>query len=369
MLYITVGHLHRQYINYLGWDMDFTGPQMVLTIKLYSLAYNLYDGEVLAKGKEDRAAKKCASLAVTDLPNPLEFLGYTFCFSNVLAGPAYEYRIYADACDGTLLYTKDGKPRGPIPSNVWPTLKAFLLSLLCLGAFVVGGGKFPLLDPNDPQNNTPVVLTSEMLSRPWHYRYMYSWFSLFFVRMKYYFAWKNAQGSNNIWYAGFEGFDDKGNVKGWENASNVDIFAFETAPNVKTLSAVWNKKTATWLSRYVYIRTNGSLAATYGMSAFWHGFYPGYYLFFLSVPILTECERLGRKKLSPRLSPRKWSPGGFLKILTTSFIVEYMVMSFQLLAFDWCAAYWKSQYFFGHILCAIFYFFVRFVPTPKKKDL
>merc|ERR1740138_786904 len=54
MMYITAGHLHRQYINYLGWDMDFTGAQMVLTQKLYMLAYNLHDGELLAKGKEDR---------------------------------------------------------------------------------------------------------------------------------------------------------------------------------------------------------------------------------------------------------------------------------------------------------------------------
>ena len=68
MAYITFGHLHRQYINYLGWDMDFTGPQMVLTMKLYSLAYNLYDGEVLKEGKEERASKKCADVAVTSVP-------------------------------------------------------------------------------------------------------------------------------------------------------------------------------------------------------------------------------------------------------------------------------------------------------------
>ena len=25
MLYVTAGHVHRQFINYLGWDLDFTG--------------------------------------------------------------------------------------------------------------------------------------------------------------------------------------------------------------------------------------------------------------------------------------------------------------------------------------------------------
>ena len=36
MFYMTMGHLHRQYINYLGWDMDFTGSQMVSLTLLHS---------------------------------------------------------------------------------------------------------------------------------------------------------------------------------------------------------------------------------------------------------------------------------------------------------------------------------------------
>jgi len=374
MAYVTFGHLHRQYINYLGWDLDFTGPQMVITIKLYSLAYNLFDGEELAmKGKEGnigRATKKCAPFAVSKLPGIIEFLGYTFCFSNVLAGPAFEYKIYADACDGTLLY-KNGdtsKPRGQIPSQAWATLKPFLSSLVFLALFVVGNGMFPLLDVDDPQHNTPVVISPAMLAQPWWYRYGYAWISLFFVRQKYYFAWKNAEGANNIWYAGFEGFDkDTGKVLGWDNANNINTLQFETAPNLRTLSAEWNRKTANWLNRYVYIRTNGSLTATYAMSAFWHGFYPGYYFFFLSVPMLTMCERVGRKKLTPTFKPILgnivWY---FLCWASLSLVVEYMVMSFQLLAFDWGIAYWKSQYFFGHGLCVVFYVVVAFlVPTPK----
>mmetsp|Transcript_36085 Transcript_36085/g.44163 ORF Transcript_36085/g.44163 Transcript_36085/m.44163 type:complete len:502 (+) Transcript_36085:148-1653(+) len=369
MTYVTLGHLHRQFTNYLGWDMDFTGAQMVIVIKLYSLAYNLYDGEVLkAGGDVPKASKKCAPFALSKVPGIIEFLGYTFCFSNVLAGPAYEYKIYADACDGLLMYDKNGKAKGPIPSNVWPTLKPFLLSFVCLGLFVAGNGAFPILDPSDPQNSTPVVLTEEMLSRPWIKRYLYAWVSLFFIRQKYYFAWKNAEGANNIWYAGFEGFDAEGKAKGWENANNIDIVAFETAPNLKTLSGGWNKKTANWLARYVYMRTNGSLVATYGMSAFWHGFYPGYYMFFLSVPVITMCERLGKKKLSSRFPPGKWTPWGIVCILATSFVVEYMVMPFQLLAWDWGFTYWKSQFFFGHILCVIFFVVVGQFPSPKKKE-
>jgi len=367
MLYCTAGHLHRQFVNYLGWDLDFTGSQMVLTMKLYALAFNLFDGEQIAKGKEDRAAKKCASVAVEKLPGIVEFLGYSFSFATILAGPAYEYKVYADACDGSKLFDKDGKPLGKT-SNVLPTLKPFLCSLFCLGAFVVGNGMFPLLDPTDPQNNLPVVVTEEFLKKPWIHRYAYTWLSLFFIRQKYYFAWKNAEGASNIWYAGFEGFDKDGKEIGWEHSNNVDILDFETAPNVKTLSAAWNKKTANWLGRYVYMRTGGSLVATYGLSAFWHGFYPGYYFFFLSVPALTIVERIAYKKVGVRFQGGKWSPYGLFTILVTSFLVEYMVIPFQLLAFDWALAAWKSNYFFGHIIVAGLYFVLSNIPTPKKKD-
>jgi hypothetical protein len=164
--------------------MDFTGPQMVLTMKLYSLAYNLYDGDVLRRGQENRAAKKCASVAVPALPGLIEYLGYTFCFATVLAGPAYEYTFYADACDGTLLYQKSGTPKGKIPSQLWPTLRPLLSSLVCLGIFVAGNGMFPLLDPNDPQHATPVVITEEMLDKPMYWRFAYTWLALFFVRFK-----------------------------------------------------------------------------------------------------------------------------------------------------------------------------------------
>lgn len=366
MLYMTLGHLHRQYINYLGWDMDFTGPQMVLTQKLYMMAYNLHDGYLLAKGKEDRAAKKCEKFALKEVPSLFEYLGYTFCFANCLAGPAYEFHHYSNACNGTLLRDKDGKPR--VPSNVMPTLIPFAKSIVCMVIFVVLGGMFPILDPADPQGNTPILITDEFLEKPWINRYVYMWIGLFAVREKYYFAWNNAEGANNVWYAGFEGFDEKGQEKGWSLSSNVDILGFELAPNLSTLSKEWNKKTSLWLTRYVYIRTGGNLLAVYGMSAFWHGFYPGYYLFFLSVPILTMCERLAKKKISPYFSDARWTPYDFACMLATSLFVEYMVSAFILLQLEGSITLWRSHYFFGHILSIGAYIAMTLLPNPPKKD-
>jgi hypothetical protein len=44
MGFMTVCHLYRMYVSYMSGIFDFTGTQMVLTMKLTSFAYNLYDG-------------------------------------------------------------------------------------------------------------------------------------------------------------------------------------------------------------------------------------------------------------------------------------------------------------------------------------
>jgi hypothetical protein len=95
----------------------------------------------------------------------------------------------------------------------------------------------------------------------------------------------------------------------------------------------------------------------------------GYYMFFLSVPLVSFCERIGRKKLTPRFDNGKsWGPYGIVCRLATSLIVEYMIQPFQLLAFDWAVVNWKSYYFAGHIACLVFYAVVSSLPTPKKKE-
>lgn len=46
MTYMSAAHIYRLYVDYMGWTLDFTGPQMLLVIKLTSFAYNYYDGVV-----------------------------------------------------------------------------------------------------------------------------------------------------------------------------------------------------------------------------------------------------------------------------------------------------------------------------------
>ena len=47
-----------------------------------------------------RVRKARRTYAIRSVPNPLEFFGYIYCFSSILAGPAFEYSEYDNAISG-----------------------------------------------------------------------------------------------------------------------------------------------------------------------------------------------------------------------------------------------------------------------------
>lgn len=124
--------------------------------------------------------------------------------------------------------------------------------------------------------------------------------------------------------------------------------------------------------RYVYARSGDSLVMTYFVSAFWHGFYPGYYLFFLSLPLVTNVAREGRRKLRPYFLTAEGKPGplkplyDFMTWALNMLIINYMVSAFQALALSYSLKVWKSFYYYGHIACIVGYLILLALPTPKS---
>jgi len=108
----------------------------------------------------------------------------------------------------------------------------------------------------------------------------------------YYYAWLSSEGALLIMGYGFHGKQADGSYR-WDRASNVYVRDMEFAENLVQMTIKWNVATQRWLKYYVYTRLLSSghpaLAnpATYIVSAFWHGFYPGYYMLFFFGPVLT----------------------------------------------------------------------------------
>nr|XP_022289146.1 lysophospholipid acyltransferase 7-like [Crassostrea virginica] len=120
----------------------------------------------------------------------------------------------------------------------------------------------------------------------------------------------------------------------------------------------WNMTVQYWLAAYCHHRLPHSLKAyrvaiTMTISAFWHGIYPGYYLSFLLVPLILIAEDNMRAAFrhgsTRRIQCFDWACW-FFKMRG----FDYMCMGFLLLRLDYTLTYWKSIFFIGHVVTAMF---------------
>jgi hypothetical protein len=177
-----------------------------------------------------------------------------------------------------------------------------------------------------------------------------------------------------------KGFTADGKVKGWRGVENIDMLQFETAPNVQTLSRAWNKRTQGWLERYTYQRTGRSLVATYFVSAIWHGLYPGFFFFFMSLPLFTNIERLVKAKLNPIFVPGydgykldTYPKGLFGQIYwvvswaNTTVFLSYVVQTFSMGSYENCMTALGSYNFIPHVVLLVIYVLLEILPGGAKK--
>jgi lysophospholipid acyltransferase len=210
-------------------------------------------------------------------------------------------------------------------------------------------------------------------------RFFYTIVAAFTERTKFYFAWKLAESASVFAGFGFEGYEpETGKALGWNGVQNVDIFGVETACNVQNSTRCWNKRTQGWLERYTYSRTNNSLVITYFVSALWHGLYPGFFFFFMFMPVLTTIERGWRAHINPLFlsgyDGRNYStaPPGIRDVywilctIGTYLTISTVVQTFSLGSWENChnalGSYAYGPYIFWVVLAVV----LSVIPTPKK---
>ncbi|KAI9034172.1 MBOAT, membrane-bound O-acyltransferase family-domain-containing protein [Hyaloraphidium curvatum] len=355
MLHLAYNHLHRQVFVGLSdyRSFDHTAPFMVLAIKLTSYGFSVWDGTRPASELTPHQAKK----AIKDVPDLLSFAGYAFFFGGFLAGPAFDFADYRLFCEGHLA-------PGPIRGALWPTLRCFGYGIGTLALFLLLG---------DYSFEATRTERYAALS-PWG-RYMFLSACGFQARTKFYTAWKLAEGACVMIGLGWNGVEEVDDGRGgkrkkvrWDRVSNVHPSKIETATSWSVLVRNWNINTQSWLENHIYRRCTTpelrgwGMLATYAVSAFWHGFYPGYYLFFFSAAITTSVAANVRRAVRPFFLPP--SPYAGLKPaydLLTWFasltVLNYMAASFMLLSLSEARRVWGSVYFAPHVAIAAAYAF------------
>jgi len=330
---------------------------MLLTIKLTTFAFDYYDGSL----PQEKSSSYQKQMRIEKLPSLLEFYAYVYFFAGFLAGPALNFKEYLNFVDMSVFKTAPGEK---MPSAIKPALIKIFHTFI-VGAFVQLGIIYPLL----------YCRTDQFVNHPsFFYKIGYIWMAASLCRFPYYFAWFLSEGSCILCGIGFTSYDkEKGSV--WNRATNVKLLDLEFAQNFKGVTEGWNIRTDKWLKHYIYLRVPvAPVPMTFLASAFWHGFYPGYYLSFMSAALVIELARVIRRNIRPWFlkdvekdihGPYK-STYDFICVIATSFTLNYIMTPFILLGFNYSINAWLSVYFCGHIAIVIAFVIATFFPKKRK---
>lgn len=280
---MSVNHIIRQ-VEGSATAVDITGAQMVNVMKLSAFCWNVFDGRYpdseLTDLQKDRA--------IRTLPDFLDYAGYVLFFPGLLVGPAFDYVDYRSYITTSMFEL----PPGTDPSKAPPTRKKRKIprsgryaawkaatGLAWIFVFLQMSGLY----------YRDYFLTDEYMK----YKFFRRVFQLYMLgvtqRTKYYGVWALSEGACILAGIGYRGIDPETGKPAWDRLTNVQPLKIELAQNVHDYIGHWNINTNHWLRNYVYLRVTPkgkkpgfrATLATFFTSAFWHGFYPGYYLTFI----------------------------------------------------------------------------------------
>ncbi|XP_064481115.1 lysophospholipid acyltransferase 6-like [Ornithodoros turicata] len=365
MGYLSAIHVLRQAYDYGGYHLDVTGPLMVATQKVTSLAFNLHDGllpTTAALHPEQRRQ------LVRKIPTMLEYYGYVLHYHTLMCGPLVFYNDYMDFIRGdqywrhTITTSMRGNPKSPSrePSPNAAVTGKLLISLVCALCVIY------LM----PANPIEYILEEQYLEHTGRCKQLlYLVWATFLHRLRYYHAWCLGEAICNAAGFGFNGYTSDGQAR-WNLLSNVDIYTIETSLNLRELLVAWNKSTQTWLRTVAYERLDPRVRTqlTFVLSAAWHGFYPGYYLTFCAGSLFTLAARAVRRSVRPMVQGRiAHIIYDLLTCLSTRLAVAYIVFPFLLLDFGSSMKVYRNFWFGGHVVALLaIYILPRLLPPPQR---
>lgn len=283
MGYMSISHIYRQILADPS-VVDITGAQMVMIMRLTAFCWNVHDGQLpekdLSPYQKDRAIRK--------MPNLLDYFGFVFFFPSLMVGPAFDYIDYQRYVTTTMFDLPPGvdpskapptRKKRRIPRSGRPAMLKMGIGLAWILVFLQFAGIY----------YPEYMLTPEFMEHNFFYRVFVLHMVGFVTRMKYYGVWTLTEGACILSGIGYNGVDPVTGKASWDRLQNVKPLGIELAQNTHAYLGNWNINTNNWLRNYVFLRVTPkgkkpgfrATMATFVTSAFWHGFYPGYYLTFV----------------------------------------------------------------------------------------
>ncbi|KAG3288629.1 membrane bound O-acyltransferase domain containing 1 [Ictidomys tridecemlineatus] len=336
MGYLTICHISRIYIFHYGvLTTDFSGPLMIITQKITTLAFQVHDG--LGRRAEDLSAEQ-HRLAIKVKPSFLEYLSYLLNFMSVIAGPCNHFKDYVAFIEGRHTHMKllevNGKHKDfhslPEPSPTGAVMRKLCVTLVSLLLFLTLTKTFPV---------TCLAEDWFVQKADFPTRLCYLYVVMQASKPKYYFAWTLADAVNNAAGFGFSGVDKDGRCC-WDLLSNLNIWKIETATSFRMYLENWNIQTAAWLK---WIRLLSSVLCCCYLKDSLSG-------------VRNNCRHhfLSSKALKCAYDLVTWA--------VTQLAVSYTVAPFVMLAAEPALSLYRSMYFYLHIISLLIILFLPIKP-------
>ncbi|KAK8034808.1 Lysophospholipid acyltransferase [Apiospora rasikravindrae] len=356
MGHTAVNQLRRQFANNPA-DVDITGAQMVMVMKLSAFCWNVADGTL----PEDQLSDFQKDRKIVELPSLLDYAGFVLFFPSFMAGPPFDYNEYKRWVDCTMFDVPtnvDPAKRPPtrkkrkIPRSATPAMWKAAGGLLWIGAFVKFSAWF----------DWKFILADGFMSYSIVHRIFYLHMVGVTARLKYYGVWSLTEGACILSGLGYKGIDPKTGRVSWDRLQNINPWGVESAQNSRAYLENWNMGTNKWLRYYIYLRVTPrnkkpgfrASLATFTTSAFWHGFYPGYYLTFVLASFVQTAAKNARRYLRPFfLDPVSQNPlpskryYDIASYLATQLVFCFVTAPFVILRFDDSIKVWSRVYFYA----------------------
>ncbi|XP_076594084.1 lysophospholipid acyltransferase 5 isoform X2 [Chaetodon auriga] len=358
MLYLLAGYYYTATGEY---DIKWTMPHCVLTLKLVGLSFDYYDG-----GKEPSLlSAEQRKAALSSVPSLLEVCGFSYFYGGFLVGPQFTMRTYQRLVARELTDCP-GQP----PNSIIPAMKRFALGFLCLVTYATFSPYFP----------DSYYLTDEYEAQPFWYRCVFILLWAKISLYKYVSCWLIAEGVCILAGLGYNGVVDGKHQ--WDACANMKVWLFETTPLFGGTISSFNINTNAWAARNVFKRLkflgNKTLShiATLLFLTIWHGLHSGYILCFSMEFFIITVERqaLALVKDSPSLTKLANSALYPLIYVVQQFIhwlfMGYPLVPFCLFTYDKWLKVYSSVYFCGHVFFLVAFLimpYLRKVLVPKKE--
>ncbi|XP_054282737.1 lysophospholipid acyltransferase 7-like [Macrosteles quadrilineatus] len=358
--------------------------QMILTLKLVGLAFEVHDSAIAEKNKDSDIADDSPLIEpeVCRIAPPgfMDIFHYSFCYIGVLTGPYFKYRMYWDMFNA---------PFSELAPCKEATLERIMPVPLWAVAFLVSSYIFPL----------KYAMTDEFYNeRSMAYRVWYLYPSFFNFRMRMYIGMrlsecvftmsglgaypaftqpKPGQGPSTEFFAlsrmmgaGLNSSQAKTEKYSFAAIYNIDSWGSDFQPTIRSSMKCWNMTIQYWLATYVYKRFPVKayrMPVTFVVSSLWHGVYAGYYLCLCSVPFYLPAEDMFYRAFKNNsLPPLLHYPWVFLRYWWKMLHFSYWSMAFSLLRIDICLRYWSSIYFLPNVLTLVMYAIGLTVLKPSR---